>query len=123
MSRPGTGAMSKSRPGTGKIWTVEGDEKLDEKMEEGDLKSLSPSTNSEGLSEEEEKILLEKEFDDYYEDRVHKSAGPVVFLSKSMAMLPVIWTDDEAESECKTYFNSTPSSSSWPGLAWQSLLV
>merc|ERR1739844_267258 len=74
-------------------------------MEEGDLKSLSPSTNSEGLSEEEEKILLEKEFDDYYEDRVHKSAGPVVFLSKSMAMLPVIWTDDEAESECKTYFN------------------
>merc|ERR1712241_167405 len=75
-------------------------------MEEGDLKSLSPSTtNTEGLSEEEEKILLEKEFDDYYEDRVHKSAGPVVFLSKSMAMLPVIWTDDEAESECKTYFN------------------
>ena len=25
------------RPGTGKIWTVEGDEKLDEKMEEGNL--------------------------------------------------------------------------------------
>merc|ERR1712007_389880 len=75
-------------------------------MEEGDLKSLSPSTtNTEGLSEEEERILLEKEFDDYYEDRVHKSAGPVVFLSKSMAMLPVIWTDDEAESECKTYFD------------------
>merc|ERR1712012_1092387 len=75
-------------------------------MEEGDLKSLSPSTtNTEGLSEEEERILLEKEFDDYYEDRVHKSAGPIVFLSKSMAMLPVIWTDDEAESECKTYFN------------------
>merc|ERR1719266_1133564 len=75
-------------------------------MEEGDLNSLSPSTNTEeGLSEEEERILLEKEFDDYYEDRVHKSAGPVVFLSKSMAMLPVIWTDDEAESECKTYFN------------------
>merc|ERR1711963_961695 len=75
-------------------------------MEEGDLKSLSPSTtNTEGLSEEEERILLEKEFDDYYEDRVHKSAGPVVFLSKSMAMLPVIWTDDGAESECKTYFN------------------
>merc|ERR1712180_223386 len=33
-------------------------------MEEGDLKSLSPSTtNTEGLSEEEERILLEKEFD------------------------------------------------------------
>ena len=46
-----------------------------------------------------------KEFDDYYEDRVHKSAGPVVFLSKCLAMLPVIWTDDDAESECKTYFN------------------
>ena len=30
-----------SRPGTGKIWTVEGDEKLDEKMEEGDLKRFS----------------------------------------------------------------------------------
>ena len=46
-----------------------------------------------------------QEFDDYYEDRVHKSAGPVVFLSKCLAMLPVIWTDDDAESECKTYFN------------------
>ena len=96
------------------------------------ISSLSPSTtNTEGLSEEEERILLEKvlisstqirckcgygldilnsdvkgiglvnvtasfiihfsqnrwrpclqEFDDYYEDRVHKSAGPVVFLSK-----------------------------------------
>ena len=29
------------RPGTGKIWTVEGDEKLDEKMEEGDLNRSS----------------------------------------------------------------------------------
>ena len=28
-----------------------------------------------GLSEEDTKILLEKEFDDYYEDRAHKSAG------------------------------------------------
>jgi len=73
--------------------------------EEEDGASISPSTITEGLSEEDTKILLEKEFDDYYEDRVHKSAGPVVFLSKSMAMLPVIWTDDEAESECKTYFN------------------
>merc|ERR1712227_873993 len=44
-------------------------------MEEADLKSLSPSTtNTEGLSEEEERILLEKEFDDYYEDRVQKTA-------------------------------------------------
>ena len=30
--------ISSVRPGTGKIWTVEGDEKLDQKMEEGDLK-------------------------------------------------------------------------------------
>jgi len=110
VSRPGTGGITKSRPGTGKIWTVEGDNALDEtepnkEDEEEDYKSLSPSTNTEGLSDADTKILLEKEFDDYYEDRVHKSAGPVVFLSKCLAMLPVIWTDDDAESECKTYFN------------------
>jgi len=40
-----------------------------------------------------------------YTDNVHKSAGPVVFVSKTMGMLPVIWTEDEAESECKSYFN------------------
>merc|ERR1712073_253754 len=63
-------------------------------MEEGDLKSLSPSTtNTEGLSEEEERILLEKEFDDYYEDRVHKSAGPVVFLSKSLKEIQNLGSD------------------------------
>ena len=33
------------------------------------------------------------------------SSGPVVFLSKCLAMLPVIWTDDDAESDCKSYFN------------------
>lgn len=33
------------------------------------------------------------------------SAGPVVFLSKCLGMLPVIWTDDDAESDCKSYFN------------------
>jgi len=108
-SRPGTGGITPSRPGTGKIWTVEGDSALEEKEpnreDEDDFKSLSPSTNTEGLSDADTKILLEKEFDDYYEDRVHKSAGPVVFLSKCLAMLPVIWTDDDAESECKTYFN------------------
>ena len=32
-------------------------------------------------------------------------SGPVVFLSKCLAMLPVIWTDDDAESDCKSYFN------------------
>jgi len=105
-----TASRAPSRPATASIWTVEGDSALEDKAaagqedEEGDIKSLSPSTNPE-LSEEDTKILLEKEFDDYYEDRVHKSAGPVVFLSKCLAMLPVIWTDDEAESECKTYFN------------------
>lgn len=110
VSRPGTGGITKSRPGTGQIWTVEGDKALDEtepnrEDEDEDYKSMSPSTNTEGLSDADTKILLEKEFDDYYEDRVHKSAGPVVFLSKCLAMLPVIWTDDDAESECKTYFN------------------
>ena len=60
------------------------------------------------LSDKEEsdtKILLEKEFDDFYEDRVHKSAGPVIFVSKTLGMLPVIWTEDETENECKSYFN------------------
>ena len=33
------------------------------------------------------------------------TSGPVVFLSKCLAMLPVIWTDDDAESDCKSYFN------------------
>ena len=51
------------------------------------------------------KILLEKEFDDFYEDSVHKSAGPVVFVSKTLGMLPAIWTEEESENECKSYFN------------------
>jgi len=72
---------------------------------EEDMESISPSTNTEGLTDEDTRILLEKEFDDYHEDRVHKSAGPVIFLSKAMAMLPAIWTDDETENECKSYFN------------------
>lgn len=113
MSRPGTG-IAPSRPGTGKIWTVEGDNVLEDEgpnqdqaeLDEDEVPSMSPTVDTDtGLTEEDTKILLEKEFDDYYEDRVHKSAGPVVFLSKSLAMLPVIWTDDDAESECKTYFN------------------
>ena len=105
MSRPGTGlGPGLSRPGTGKIWTVEGDEALEEREAE-DVKSMSPTVDTEGLTEEDTRILLEKEFDDYYEDRAHKSAGPVVFLSKCLGMLPVIWTDDDAESDCKSYFN------------------
>jgi len=58
-----------------------------------------------GFSEEDTKILLEKEFDDFYEDRIHKSAGPVVFLSKCLGMLPLIWTEDDEGAECKSYFN------------------
>ena len=87
------------------------------------------------LDDEETRILLEKEFDDFYEDQVHKSAGkkqniidyrygitrkilyiyiyiyiyilkaPVVFVSKMLGMLPAIWTEEESESECKSYFN------------------
>ena len=36
---------------------------------------------------------------------MHKAAGPVVFVSKTLGMLPAIWTEDENESECKSYFN------------------
>ena len=92
-----------SRPGTGKMWTVEGDEALEKQNNNkmyGEAEDAA-SLKEEGLSEEDTKILLEKEFDDYYEDRTHKSAGPVVFLSKCLGMLPVIWTDDDAESDCK----------------------
>ena len=56
------------RPGTGKIWTVDGDNALDEQApnrdDDEDFKSLSPSTNTEGLSDADTKILLEKESPD-----------------------------------------------------------
>lgn len=78
-----------------RIWTIEND--YDDDPERADATSM--------ISFDEEKILLEKEFDDYYEERVHKSAGPVVFISKMLGMIPVIWTEDESESECKSYFN------------------
>lgn len=78
--------------GAGRIWTVEGEQ--------------NNAADNVSLDEDEEtRILLEKEFDDFYEDHVHKSAGPVVFVSKMLGMLPVIWTEDESESECKSYFN------------------
>ena len=68
-----------SRPGTGKIWTVEGDEALeknnDNNMYNDADDDIPTGDGGEGLSEEDTKILLEKEFDDYYEDRAHKSAG------------------------------------------------
>ena len=76
------GAATSSRPGTGKIWNVEGDEDLEKNappsnnMYDDADDSLGPMGASSGdLSEEDTKILLEKEFDDYYEDRAHKSAG------------------------------------------------
>ncbi|XP_023335000.1 uncharacterized protein LOC111706370 [Eurytemora carolleeae] len=100
------GNKVQTRPSTGKLWSTQGDKDLE------DTESLSPSLSpsqqieaEQGLSEEDTKILLEKEFDDFYEDRIHKSAGPVVFLSKCLGMIPLIWTDDEEGSECKTYFN------------------
>ena len=78
------------------VWTIEGDQ----------AKNLDLDQDSNSMFDEDDtKILLDKEFDDPYEDRVHKSAGPVVFVSKTLGMLPVIWTEDEAESECKSYFN------------------
>lgn len=128
------------------IWTVEGDKR-------GDNPSDCDVENAQ-FDEDDTKILLEKEFDDFFEDQVrfcvcmgtfyrgssgtwlyihqadwrsdqrydamwsvagllkqvvscqvHKSAGPVVFVSKTLGMLPVIWTEDESESECKSYFN------------------
>jgi len=83
------------------IWTVEGDNLMsnDDKLKDEDEDELD--------EDEETRILLEKEFDDFYEDQVHKSAGPVVFVSKMLGMLPAIWTDDDTESdnECKSYFN------------------
>jgi hypothetical protein len=86
-------ATSVNEVGGGKIWTVEDDK------EDDDL------TGVDELDDEETRILLEKEFDDFYEDQVHKSAAPVVFVSKMLGMLPAIWTEEESESECKSYFN------------------
>merc|ERR1712141_781449 len=63
----------------GRIWTIDGHD--DEKNPE-DTMSLT--------EDDETRILLEKEFDDYYEDHVHKAAGPVVFVSKMLGMIPVI---------------------------------
>ncbi len=122
-SRPGTGSSLAPPPAilykppadtavnvggglgaAGGVWTVEGDNGLSDHM--GDHLDPGDSTDLERLgSEDDTQILLEKEFEDFYEDSVHKSAGPVVFVSKTLGMLPVIWTEDEEESECKSYFN------------------
>ena len=74
-----------SRPGTGKIWTVEGDDELERQqdnmyMGDMDTEGDTDMQDEAGLSEEDTKILLEKEFDDYYEDRAHKSAGSQVIM-------------------------------------------
>ena len=79
-----------SRPGTGKIWTVEGDEALEKNMNTTNMyddAADTPRTLEEGLSEEDTKILLEKEFDDYYEDRAHKSAGEIFREVSGVAMM------------------------------------
>ena len=36
---------------------------------------------------------------------MHKSAGPVVFVSKMLGMIPVIWTEEQDDSDCKSYYN------------------
>ena len=66
---------------------MEGDEDLEKNappsnnMYDDSDDSLGPIGASTGdLSEEDTKILLEKEFDDYYEDRAHKSAGDILKL-------------------------------------------
>ncbi len=76
----------------GRIWTIQ-----DSQDEDEDDYTI--------ITQDEEKILLEKEFDDYYEERVYKSAGPVVFISKMLGMIPVIWTEDDSDGDCKSYFN------------------
>ena len=53
----------------GRIWTIDGN---DDKNPE-DSMSLT--------EDDETRILLEKEFDDYYEDHVHKSAVCFDFFS------------------------------------------
>lgn len=77
------------------IWTIEGEK---DPLDEDPDQAIN-------FDEDDTKILLEKEFDDFYEDHAHKSAGPVVFVSKTLGMLPVIWTEEESENECKSYFN------------------
>ena len=92
------GAKSVNDVGGGKIWTVEDEDDDDEKMT-GMKQCFSTTFQKRGfinvtvkcwffkilwlflsigideLDDEETRILLEKEFDDFYEDQVHKSAG------------------------------------------------
>ena len=70
--------------------------------EDGDEEALDDWYDED---EERRKKLFEKEFDDYYEENVHKSAGPVVFVSKMLGMIPVIWTEEQDDSDCKSYYN------------------
>ncbi|XP_071746715.1 uncharacterized protein [Lepeophtheirus salmonis] len=51
------------------------------------------------------KIIFDKEFEDYFEDRIHKSGSSMIFMSKTLGLLPVIWTEEDLEGECKTYLN------------------
>jgi len=85
------------------IWTVEGHDPHEKPPpEDGDEEALDDWYDED---EERRKKLFEKEFDDYYEENVHKSAGPVVFVSKMLGMIPVIWTEEQDDSDCKSYYN------------------
>ncbi len=89
------------------VWTVEGvnSNPLDDDDDDDDDDGDDDGEKGEDDHDDDHVNLLEREFSDFYEDGVHKSAGPVVFVSKTLGMLPVIWTEDESESECKSYFN------------------
>lgn len=83
----------------GKIWTIQDDEF-----------SIQEGEEIIDINDEDEKILLEREFDDFYEDKVHRTAGPSIFLGKCIGMIPVIWTDVDEQNpggggECKSYYN------------------
>ena len=61
-----------------------------------------------------------QEFDDYYEDRVHKSAGPVVFLSKVLFQLfpPDSFTTDTCRA---SMIQPTPAEHQWYNRYLQSI--
>lgn len=51
--------------------------------------------------------IKQKQKEYYYNNKYYNLmfSGPVVFVSKMLGMLPAIWTEEESESECKSYFN------------------
>ncbi|QQP50500.1 Uncharacterized protein FKW44_011517, partial [Caligus rogercresseyi] len=97
----------------GSIWTVSNGTKNPSRLstatvkvdpsEEEDKENPKGSVSNESSDDEDEesipdtKIIFDKEFDDYYEDRIHKSGSSMVFLSKTMGLLPAIWTEEDLE--------------------------